>query len=107
MLTGRFIWMFPYQVYMKVDALVEELNDSKALERQLLENPELLRNTINKNPALLEYIFSDAKIRRKYVKILPKTEQELRQLARETGIAEGILLGLGVALLLLLIFGRK
>jgi hypothetical protein len=87
--------------------MVEGMVDPKALEKQLVENPELLRNTIIQNPALLDYVFSDAEIRRKYVKILPQTEEELKQIAEQTGIAEGILLGLGVALLLWLIFGKK
>jgi len=87
--------------------MVEGIVDPKALEKQLVENPELLKNTIRQNPALLDYVFSDAEIRRKYVKILPQTEKELRQIAEQTGIAEGILLGLGVALLLWYIFGEK
>ena len=87
--------------------MVENLINTKELENRLLEDPELLKTTINKNPALLDYIFSDAEIRRKYVKILPQTEEELKRLARDTGIAEGILLGLGVALLIWLIFGRR
>ena len=87
--------------------MVETLVNTKELENRLLEDPELLKTTINKNPALLDYIFSDAEIRRKYVKILPQTEEELKRLARDTGIAEGILLGLGVALLIWLIFGRR
>ena len=87
--------------------MVEGMVDPKALEKQLVENPELLKNTIRQNPALLDYVFSDAEIRRKYVKILPQTEEELKQIAEQTGIAEGILLGLGVALLLWLIFGKK
>jgi len=87
--------------------MVETLVNTKELENRLLEDPELLKTTINKNPALLDYIFSDAEIRRKYVKILPQTEEELKRLARDTGIAEGILLGLGVALLIWLIFGKR
>jgi len=87
--------------------MVEGMVDPKALERQLIENPDLLKNTIRRNPALLDYVFSNAEIRRKYVKILPQTEEELKQIAEQTGIAEGILLGLGVALLLWLIFGQK
>ena len=80
------------------------LPDKKVIEEQLLKNPEILRNTMKNNPALLDYIFSDAEIQRKYVKINPEVEEDLKRISRETGIAEGLLLGLGVALLLWLIF---
>lgn len=79
------------------------LLEKSAIENQLLENPEILKETIMNNPALLEYVFSDADIQRKYVKINPKVDEELKRISRQTGIAEGILLGLGVALLLWLI----
>jgi len=81
-----------------------KLLDKSAIEKQLLENPEILKETIMNNPALLEYVFSDADIQRKYVKINPKVDEELKRISRQTGIAEGLLLGLGVALLLLLVF---
>lgn len=80
------------------------LLEKSAIEKQLLDDPEILKETIMNNPALLEYVFSDADIQRKYVKINPKVDEELKKISNQTGIAEGILIGLGIALLLWLIF---
>jgi len=77
------------------------------LKRKIMENPDLLRRTINENPALLDYVFSDAEIRRKYVKIHVQEEEELKRAAHDSGIAEGALIGLGIALLLWILFGNK
>ena len=74
------------------------------IERALLENPDTLVTTMKKNPALLEYVFSDADIQRKYVKFTPQIESQLKEYSRSSGIAEGLLLGAGVALLLYLLF---
>ena len=81
------------------------LIDPKKLQRKIIENPDLLRKTIRENPALLDYIFSDATIRRKYVKVPAKLEEELKKTAHNSGVAEGVLIGLGIALLLWLLFG--
>lgn len=75
------------------------------LKNKILENRDLLRKTIKENPALLNYVLSDAEIRRKYVKIPAEEEEKLKQAARTSGIAEGVLIGLGIALLLWILFG--
>lgn len=77
------------------------------LKRKIMEDHELLKKTIKENPALLDYIFSDAEIRRKYVKIPAEEETKLRQAAHDAGLAEGALIGLGIALLLWILFGGK
>jgi len=82
----------------------DDLLDKSTIERMLLDNPESLVKAIKKNPALLEYIYSDAEIQRKYVKLTPEVERKLKEYSDSSGIAEGLLLGLGVAFLLYLIF---
>lgn len=77
------------------------------LKKKIMENRELLRKTIKENPALLDYIFSDAEVRRKYVKIPAEEEKKLKQAAHDSGIAEGVLIGLGIALLVAILFGGK
>ena len=81
-----------------------QLWDKTTIESALLENPETLITTLKKNPALLEYVFSDADIQRKYVKITPQVERKLKEYSDSSGIAEGLLLGAGIALLLYLLF---
>ncbi len=79
--------------------------DRAKLLRTIEKNPDLLRRVLKENPALLDYIFSDAEIRRKYVKIPSDVEEGLKRAAHQTGVAEGVLIGLGAALLLAIIFG--
>jgi len=86
---------------------MDSLMDPKELKRKIMEDPELLRKTIKENPALLDYIFSDAEIRRKYVKVPAEVEEQLKKTADNSGVAEGVLIGLGIALLLWLLFGGK
>ena len=81
--------------------------DRIELLHEIEKDPELLRRTLKENPALLDYIFSDAEIRRKYVKVPAEIEKQLKKAAHQTGVAEGILIGLGVAFLLAIIFGRS
>ena len=76
------------------------------LKRKITEDPDLLRRTVNENPALLDYVFSDAEIRRKYVKIHAKEEERLKKVAHDAGVAEGALIGLGIAILLWILFGK-
>ncbi len=83
---------------------VDDFLDKSTIERMLLDNPESLVEAVKKNPALLEYIYSDAEIQRKYVKLTPEVEQKLKDYSESSGLAEGLLLGLGVAFLLYLIF---
>lgn len=78
--------------------------DRRKLLRAIQKDPGSLRKILNEDPALLDYIFSDAEIRRKYVRIPADLEAELKRAAHQTGVAEGILIGLGAALLLAIIF---
>lgn len=80
--------------------------EPEKLRQMIRENPEFLRKVIKENPALLDYIFSDAEIRRKYVKVPSDMEEQLKKTAHETGVAEGVLIGLGVALLLWVLFSE-
>jgi len=80
--------------------------DREKLLREIEKNPELLRELLKQNPALLDYIFSDAEIKRKYVKVPADLEAKLKQTSHQTGVAEGILIGLGLALLLAIVFGE-
>ena len=84
-----------------------QLWDKSTIESALLEDPDTLVTTLTKNPALLEYVFSDAEIQRKYVKLTPNVEKKLKDYSDSSGIAEGLLLGAGVALLLYLLFKKK
>jgi len=81
-----------------------QLWDKSTIESAVLEDPETLITTLNKNPALLEYVFSDANIQRKYVKLTPHVEKKLKEYSNSSGLAEGLLIGAGIALLVYLIF---
>lgn len=83
--------------------MTAEFNKQKLLH-SLEKDPVLLRKTLKENPALLDYLFSDSKIRRKYVKIPSEIEEDLKRAANQTGVAEGILMGLGAMLLLAILF---
>jgi hypothetical protein len=83
------------------------IETSKQKLLQTLEkNPALLRKTLLENPALLDYLFSDSRISRKYVKVPAEIEEGLKKVANQTGVAEGILLGLGAMLLLVVLSGE-
>jgi hypothetical protein len=84
-----------------------QLWDKSTIESALLEDPETLVTTLNKNPALLEYVFSDADIQRKYVKLTPNVENKLKEYSESSGLPEGLLIGAGIALLLYLVFKKK
>ena len=84
-----------------------QLWDKSTIESALLEDPETLVTTLNKNPALLEYVFSDADIQRKYVKLTPNVEKKLKEYSESSGLPEGLLIGAGIALLLYLVLKKK
>ncbi len=81
-----------------------DILDKSKVEKLVLEDPETLVETLKNNPALLDYVFSDAEIQRKYVKMTPDVEHKLKQYSDSSGVAEGVLLGAGLALLLYAIF---
>jgi len=78
--------------------------EPQKLREMIKQDPDLLRKILKENPALLDYVFSDAEIRRKYVKVPSDLEAQLKKASHDSGVAEGILIGLGVALLLAIIF---
>jgi len=78
--------------------------DRQKLLREIEKDPELLRRLLKQNPALFDYVFSDAEIRRKYVKVPADMEDKLKKASHQSGVAEGILIGLGIALLLAIVF---
>ena len=86
--------------------ILSEINlpQKSTIEKLLVNNQEALKQALRDNPALLEYVYSDAEIQRKYIKLTPEIESKLKKYSEKSGLAEGILLGLGAALLLYLVF---
>ena len=65
---------------------------------------------MREDPALAEYVLNDIDLKRKYVKLDNKLEQQLELQSKQLGLAEGVLLGLGIALLIAVLaeaFGQK
>lgn len=77
--------------------------DRAKLRERLINNREEVRRVLREDPPLVKYLLDDIELRRKYVKLPDQVERELAQRSRELGLGEGILLGLGAALLLLLL----
>jgi predicted Holliday junction resolvase-like endonuclease len=79
------------------------LPNRSALRQQILSSPDEIRRVLKEDPALAEYVLNDIDLKRKYVKMDNKLEQQLEAQSKELGLAEGVLLGLGVALLIALL----
>lgn len=77
--------------------------DRVELRRKLVTNREDIRRVLQEDPALVDYLLGDIELKRKYVKMPDQVEKDLAKRSRELGLAEGVLLGLGAALLLLLL----
>jgi len=77
--------------------------DRAELRSRLITNREDIRRVLQEDPALLDYLLGDIELKRKYVKMPDQVERDLAKRSRELGLAEGVLLGLGAALLLLLL----
>jgi len=78
------------------------------LIQRIKQNPEELAKIAREDPALLDYLLADANLKQKWCKLRPDMENGLRQVSQQTGLAEGILIGLGIALLIwLLSEGRR
>ena len=73
------------------------------LRQRMINDREEIKNVLRQDPALAEYLLSDVELKRKYVKMPDQVENQLVQTSRQLGIAEGVLLGLGAALLVLLL----
>jgi predicted Holliday junction resolvase-like endonuclease len=79
------------------------LPNRPALRQQILSSPDEIRRVLKEDPALAEYVLNDIDLKRKYVKMDDKLEQQLEVQSKQLGLAEGVLLGLGVALLIALL----
>ena len=73
------------------------------LRQRLMNDREEIKNVLRQDPALAEYLLSDVELKRKYVKMPDQVENQLVETSRQLGVAEGVLLGLGAALLFLLL----
>src|SRR2546425_37326 len=73
------------------------------MRQRLINNREEIKNVLQQDPALAEYLLGDVELKRKYVKLPDQVENQLVQTSHQLGVAEGVLLGLGAALLLLLL----
>jgi len=80
--------------------------DRAELEKALLNDPKLLKETINKNSGLLNFIYSNADVQRKYVKLTPGVKIRLKLISEQKNIPEGILIGLGLSLLLNILYSE-
>jgi hypothetical protein len=78
------------------------VNRDELLQR-LMNDREEIKNVLRQDPALAEYLLSDVELKRKYVKMPDQVENQLVETSRQLGVAEGVLLGLGAALLFLLL----
>jgi hypothetical protein len=73
------------------------------LRQKMINDREEIKNVLRQDPALAEYLLSDVELKRKYVKMPDQVESQLVETSRQLGVAEGVLLGLGAALLVLLL----
>jgi hypothetical protein len=64
-----------------------------------------MEKALRDDPALVEYLLDDVELKRKWMKLSEEHEKQLAESSRRLGLAEGVLLGLGVALLLGVIAG--
>lgn len=56
-----------------------------------------IKELMEKSPAIFNFIFQDAKAGVKYVKIPEQMESKIQE-AKKTGIAEGVIIGIGIVL---------
>jgi len=73
------------------------------LRQRLINNREEIKNVLKQDPALAEYLLADVELKRKYVRMPDQVETQLAETSHQLGVAEGVLLGLGAALLVLLL----
>ena len=74
--------------------------DKETLLNNLSKNPDMFLSKAKDDPAILNWLFNEAKASRRYVKLFPDLEHRLREESRNREIAEGTLIGIGVLLLL-------
>ncbi len=73
------------------------------LRQQLMSNRDEIQRVLRQDPAFAEYVLSDVELKRKYVKLPDQMEGQLAKASHDLGLAEGVLLGLGAALLIILL----
>ena len=73
------------------------------LRQRLINDREEIKNVLRQDPALAEYLLGDVELKRKYVRMPDQVETQIAQTSHQLGVAEGVLLGLGAALLVLLL----
>ncbi len=73
------------------------------VRQRLINDREEIKNVLKQDPALAEYLLADVELKRKYVRIPDQVETQLAETSHRLGVAEGVLLGLGAALLVLLL----
>lgn len=72
------------------------------LATEIRQNPDALKNLVEKDPELINMIMRNAEKEIKYVKITEEDQRRLRE-AKTKGLAEGVLIGLGIALVFALL----
>jgi len=82
---------------------ISALVNRDQLRTQLINDREEIKRVLQNDPALAEYLLGDVELKRKYVKLPDQVENQLAQASHQLGVAEGVLLGLGAALLVLLL----
>ena len=66
-------------------------------------DPNRLVQILKDDPALMDYLFTNAELRQKYCKLPDEVEQELKKKSKELGLSEAILIALGIVLLFALL----
>lgn len=86
---------------VNMPTLEQVLDDAK-------DNPSNLKSMIEKNPELLNFLIhsSSSKNDIKYVRFTDDDKRRLEEM-RNKGIAEGVVIGLAVALFFALVFRKK
>ena len=76
----------------------ENMPSVSDIAMEMKENPQAFKAVLEKNPKLLDMIMSGGTGEVKYIRLSKDDQRRLAE-AKENGIAEGVLIGLGVALL--------
>jgi len=77
--------------------MVLTIGTTQELLTDVKSNPDHLKELVDKNPAMLNILMLDGKDRVKYVKLFEEDQKKLTE-AKRRGVAEGVVIGLAVAL---------
>jgi len=77
--------------------------DRTKLWQELKTDPSHLVQILKDDPALMDYLLTNAELRQKYCKLPDEVEQELKKKSKELGLSEAILIALGIVLLFALL----